>query len=517
MKIKSIISILVIFILVMSLFAGCGESNDDDKTTDSGTTNTNGTDNSSNDTDAANNTDEEAFEIVVELVTLGQDFTSLPLIEEEINKITLPEINATVKFLPIHIADHANKLSLMVASGEKLDLVMTGITTPLVGLASTNAIQPIGDLLDEYAPELVEKQGELLEATKFNGQVYAISADLYPAKAGGIVYNKEMADQYNVSVSERITLEDLSKIGEQLKQEGVYLTTPSDGALNSHDIYTPIADFGGDYAYGVIFDPVNSTEIVNYYASDEFREYALLLKSWMDQGYMPQDALTNGQNAQDVFRSEQVFYQFVNYSPGDKVQEARTWPFEVKLSQASDAILSTEVVQQFGYGIPVHCENPEAVVKFLNLIYTNADISNLLNHGIEGVEYQKVSDNIVEYVDGIDSSNAGYVRIFNRFGDAMQTYQMEPATEAFFDEIETFNEDAEKSKTLGYVFNAENVAGEVAAVNSVVSEYRPPLMAGAVSDVDQAIEEFNEALESAGINEIIEENRRQLGEWLAKQ
>ena len=37
-----------------------------------------------------------------------------------------------------------------------------------------------------------------------------------------------------------------------------------------------------------------------------------------------------------------------------------------------------------------------------------------------------------------------------------------------------------------------------------------------VDDVDAALATFNEQLENAGITRIIEENRRQLAEWMAQ-
>lgn len=516
---KKITTVLLLVVMAVSLFSGCSKSEKADQEVDasvSGSVNESSEkDASSGDTQEASS--EEPYEIIFEMVTLGQDFTSLAKMEEMINAITLPKINATVKFLPLHIADHATKLNLMVATGEKLDLVLTGITTPLAGLVAGNALLPLDEYLNDRAPELVEKQGRLLDAFRINGQIYSVSANLYPASSGGIMYNKDMADQYGIQIGDTTSLEKLTEIAPILKENGIYLTTPGDGALNSFGMYYPVSHFGGDYAYGAIFDPVNNTEIVNFYQSQEFKEYCLLLRDWYENGFIPADAMTNGQNGQDVFRSEQTFYSWTNVSPLDRVTQSNVWPFAIEMASTMEQTISTETVQEFGYGIPITCERPEVVIDFLNLIYTDAEISNILNNGIEGVEYQKVSDNIIKYVDGINFGNAGYVRIFNRYGDALQTYQWEPATEDYFTELKEYNENAKLTKTLGYVFDAQSVATELASVNSVVAEYRPALLAGVMDDVESALEDFNSALEAAGIEIIIEENRRQLGEWLASQ
>ena len=67
---------------------------------------------------------------------------------------------------------------------------------------------------------------------------------------------------------------------------------------------------------------------------------------------------------------------------------------------------------------------------------------------------------------------------------------------------------------MGYTFDPSNVSTALTAVSAVIGQYAPALDCGTV-DPEQVIPEFVESLESAGINEIIEENQRQLDEWLA--
>ena len=69
--------------------------------------------------------------------------------------------------------------------------------------------------------------------------------------------------------------------------------------------------------------------------------------------------------------------------------------------------------------------------------------------------------------------------------------------------------------TFGYSFDPSPVSGEVLAVTEVTSNYRPVLECGLADDVDAALDEFNRQLDEAGIDRIIEENQRQLDEWLA--
>lgn len=83
--------------------------------------------------------------------------------------------------------------------------------------------------------------------------------------------------------------------------------------------------------------------------------------------------------------------------------------------------------------------------------------------------------------------------------------------------MKNYSEDSKPSRTLGYVFQTDQVAAEVDAVSRVVNEYRPVLETGMTEDADKTLNQFLEALDEAGMEKIIEENRRQLGVWLKEQ
>jgi len=162
------------------------------------------------------------------------------------------------------------------------------------------------------------------------------------------------------------------------------------------------------------------------------------------------------------------------------------------------------------------CEEPEKVMAFLELLYQNADLANLFNHGIEGKHYEKVSERIIRYPQGINGENVGYGHIFSMYGDAMQQYQFEPADESFYEELIRFSKEAQPLLTLGYSFDTKKVASEIAAVKDVVNEFRPLLESGVLEEVDQALDTFLASLKEAGIDRIIMENQRQLDAWLPK-
>lgn len=153
-------------------------------------------------------------------------------------------------------------------------------------------------------------------------------------------------------------------------------------------------------------------------------------------------------------------------------------------------------------------------MQFLELLYQNEELANFFSHGIEGEHYEKVSERIIRYPEGINGENVGYGHIFSMYGDAMLQYQFEPADESFYEDLVHFSKEAQPLLTLGYSFDTKKVASEIAAVKDVVNEFRPLLESGVLEDVDQAMEVFLLSLKEAGIDRIIVENQRQLDAWL---
>ena len=69
----------------------------------------------------------------------------------------------------------------------------------------------------------------------------------------------------------------------------------------------------------------------------------------------------------------------------------------------------------------------------------------------------------------------------------------------------------------GFNFDNTNVATQVAAVEANIDTYYNPLINGLVDDVDVTIEQFKQALEAAGIRDVLEEMEKQASEYVASK
>jgi putative aldouronate transport system substrate-binding protein len=175
------------------------------------------------------------------------------------------------------------------------------------------------------------------------------------------------------------------------------------------------------------------------------------------------------------------------------------------------------------WGIPATCRNPEKTFQFLNMLYADNDLDNILTNGLEGVTYEVVTrgtrkgQDVIRYADGVNAANAPYIMPLHVFGDKLTISVFEPMTTEYFRMAEAFNAGLpanRRSLSLGYVFNATPVAAQEAAVRAVIEQYAGMITCGAQRP-DSILPEFQRALRDAGIAQVIAENQRQLNAWLA--
>lgn len=470
-------------------------------------------------TDAEQTAAEEPYVIAIENLTLANTYADTNEVEDAVNAIIMPMINCKIDIVNYHIADHANKVALAVAGGAKIDLINTGLTTTLSGYVADQVVIGLDDLLKEYAPHLSQKVSTIIKATTINKKIYAIPGNLYPGKSIGVGFNKSLLDTYDLKIPKIVNMDVLTAMGKVLKASGddVYLSNDADGSLSLFDVFYFSEVFDVNYSQGVIFNPLVNTKIINVYASESYLEYCKTIRMWYEKGYIPEDSITAGRTGQQTFNAGNILFQMMNFSPlGEQIAIKKGLPFEEVLVSTTPNVISQSSVQEYAWGITSTCKRPDKVMQFLELLYNNAEISNLMTHGIEGKHYIKVSEHILKYPDGINGDNVGYGRIFSMYGDMMQQYQFEPATESFYSDLESFYSRSKPLLTFGYSFDTDEVSSELAAVQDIVTEFRPLLECGVTDDVEETLRIFNEELKKAGIDRIIAENQRQLDAWLAE-
>ncbi len=156
-------------------------------------------------------------------------------------------------------------------------------------------------------------------------------------------------------------------------------------------------------------------------------------------------------------------------------------------------------------------------MKFLNALYTDPELANLVCSGIENVHYVKRDDNTIDFAEDLDAFTTGWPSGMGTFWPNITiTFPWAPNPPDYYQAWIDSNNNATASPALGFTFDSTNVADEIAACTNVVSQYYNTIVLG-LDNTEELLEKFRTELHSAGIDNIIEEKQTQLDAWAARQ
>ncbi|MCM1175944.1 MAG: ABC transporter substrate-binding protein [Blautia sp.] len=525
---KKVIATLLAGLLCVGMLSGCGGSSEAPADNASNTNDTGTADSGKNETVS----DGEIYEVVIQFPTLGDTPQDLQMVEDALNEITEPEIGVHVTFYPSSAFELNNTTTMMVSSGEKLDLAMCMFEGGAQGYVNKGMLIELDDLVEEYGQDILAAEGKAMAGGYYNGTLYAVPTEEKMGRVKAFECRKDLLEKYNIEYDEEkvYTLEELTEIFKTVKEgEGdKFYCIAANASEDAPYTYFAEADLlGADYGGGVLMNyGKGTTEVVNYFESDEFAEYCDVMRNWFEEGYFSSDCNTITDSSLVQLQSGNYFGMFSNAEPDMIASHSASMQAylqtDVVALRTTQPASRTQDYQVTQWMVPITCDNPEKTMQFLNMLYGRKDIVNLIYWGIEGTHYNRVegTENMVEFPEGIDRSNTPYAAILNVWGDKLKDYVMEPNDDGYVAMMQEFNNSISgeyTSDALGYCFNSDPVKTQYAAVNDVVTQYAKSTLGYGVVDPGPQLEEFLSALDAAGIDEIIAENQKQFDEWNAAQ
>jgi len=461
-----------------------------------------------------NQGDGKVEEITVAFPLVSTAPQDLQLVEDAVNKISEKKIKTRVKFLPINAGEWVQRMNLIFSGNEKLDLtyVAGGMYSNMVAKGQLVALD---ELLDKHGAGVKTAVGaKYMNTTKVNGKVYSVPTIRDLAGSYGLTMRKDLVDKHKIDVGSIKTLDDVARVLKTIKEAEPNITplVPGGAGQSFRDNYN-FVDQLGDYM-GVLPNFDNGLKVVNFFEMPEYRDFVKRLRQWYTDGYILKDAATNKIPTTELIRSGKAFSYLALQKPGFAAQETKATGTEMVVAELLPPSANTNNVTNAMWGIPIGSKLQDKAMQFLNLMYTDKDIVNLFDWGIEGKHYVKVQgkDNIIAYPEGKDATTNGYNMLGWMFGNQFLSYVMKDNDPDIWKKTEEFNKTAKPSKALGFVFDGSAVKTEYAAVVNVITQYKLPLETGSV-DPDKMLPEFIAKLKAAGIDKIIAEKQKQLDAW----
>lgn len=520
---KRLLSILLVLVLALSL-AACSGDNDGSSTASKTESNNTESGNTESSTLAAGGDLREPNLVTLDVVTMasGKEQADIDLVQAEMNKILEEKFNVNVNLIFLPFATYAEQTTLMLSSGDGADILPVYMI-PLPTCANAGQIIPLDDLLDAYGQGIKEQLGDYIECGRVGDDLYGVTTGRDLASSQGFAMRKDLADKYEIDYENIKTFDQLKEALIKVKEgeEGVWPVAVSAGENIRNWGWDPLGD--DIVNLGVLPNMGQDSTVVNLYDTPEYKELATTMYEWMNEGLIQADAVNTTEVASSLLQAGTAFGYFTNLKPGYAEENTSALGIEIVVSEMQEGLASTNNVSRATWTISSGCKNPEAAMKVLNELYTNAELSNLYMYGIEGTHYQVVEaagatngEDIIDYAEGLDATTSGY----RKSGTWLQPNQFighiwNGNAADYWDMTRAFNDNAIKSKAFGFTYDSANVNNEVTACTNVVAKYHKALLCGAL-EPEETLAKFNQELQDAGIDNIIAEKQVQLDAWLEK-
>jgi len=522
-SIKKSLSLILVLCMAVAMLAGCGNS-EDTAETKSTATEAEGT------TKAADEgSDEEMAEINIMILAMSDVSAGSEEVIAEINKITEEKINTHVNIEHVEMGTYVEQVGLRISGNEKLDLVLT---TPIEAagfssMTAQNQLMPLNDLLEEYAPDTLALLGDYIKGTTINDTIYSLPTYRALNSNSYLIMRKDILDELGLtekaqSLSSWTEFEEiLSEVTANKEIAGIAGNDGAGTVITLQGVWHDTDDFAGNTSYDSLGDTYKiiavdeeTDTVYNYFAADSYQAMIERVRGWYESGYVYKDSATSEEQGDTLLKTNVTFSTCVNSEIGVEVSRLSSTGYEVICPMIVAQPVITGSLTKFTWGVPVTSTEPEAAVKFLNLMYTDKDIANLLTWGVEGRDYV-VKDGEAVFPEGVDATTVSYHTADFLYGNQFLVYPWEGQGADFREVAKANLDEAGVSKYVGFSADTSSITNELSQLTNVIDQYKPSLESGAAEPA--VYDEFIQAMEAAGVDKVIEAYQIQLDAWLAEQ
>jgi len=457
----------------------------------------------------------EPYEVVMWIPgTEGKDHQ---MVMEEVNKIIsakLPNTTLNLKLVPA--SEYRDKFNKAMAAEEKVDIAwLANWQAYLVADGyDQGVLLPLDDLLAEYGQDILAACGEdwlKLHHMK-DGKNYFM-----PSWQGALVkryalfvketIGSQMPEGWFEKAEEFFTANDaydadtlkarLDKIEEVLEVAAAKDLLENGVNRDGMQFQRVLGTVFCNYREVVTHDNGVFT-VHKYYDNDVAEVYRETMHEWWEKGYVREDVLTVG-NVKDATTA---LYLQENNNPDWLTNQNASAPAPVMGSLMDEA--------EFGLGlstgttITIYSEMPERAMQVMNLIYSDADLYQLIVYGIEGTHYMTNSDGTITRAPAESRTYQGPDAW--RLGTCINSLPESVSSIGVYEKIKELEKTAENNPLLLFSFDATPVSAETTALTAATAHQ----FCFYQDNFEEAEEDFIELLYDSGYQAHFDEFVRQL-------
>jgi putative aldouronate transport system substrate-binding protein len=393
--------------------------------------------------------------------------------------------------------DWGNRRSLIVNTNEYFDILFNDMTTYASDVA-LGAYMDITDLVQTAAPKLYSFiPKSYWDACRIGGKIYAVPTYKDSSCTQYFVWDKAVADKYNIDYNNMHQLADLTDALKAVK-EGENITPfilTWDGLSAVYSWYDRMGS--GLPAIGVRYDD-SQRKVVAVFEQEDVMKDLKTLRAWYQSGIINADAATLPENPK---------YRFCFAAQGWSSAAKTVWGpqmgVEAVAVQWGDTVVSNETVQGSLNSISSSCKNPAKALELLQIVNTDSYVRDSLFYGLEGENFEYTADKKVHRIN-MDWTMAGYTQ-----GTFFAVTQTDDVDFNQWDEVKELNEQAKPSVLLGFVFDTSPVSDKLMNCIEIYNRYKAELLTGTV-EPEKCVADMMTEMRTAGFDDIVAEAQAQI-------
>lgn len=523
MKKRIVALLLTCTLAVGTLLAGCGKQ--EEKQSDSSQKTQESVESQASQTTSTEEVEElEPYTVTIWLA--GTESADDDMVVEAMNERIqefLP--NTSIEVSRFAFSEMTERTTKALAAGEKIDIVWSGYTNTPASLVNQDLVIPLDDLLPQYGQGIVDAVGgwDVVDAHRIKDKVYQLIS--WQGLVGGrraLMMNKELEkempdgwveefqqvilDNQEYSIEAKTAI--LTKWEEALKvakDKGILTEGLLKGTVT--DILWPGVELNQSYRVFVT-EKDGVYTVQNWYDNPVYKACADIWHEFWKKGYIREDIVVVGALEPTM---DNTFASTQDVTAEDYVE---LWNIKKGVDYTGIKLMpETTIVKGTSTGVcfPITGKNPERSMQVLNLIYTDAELYQLLIYGIEGTHYLANANGTITRPAKAERS---YVGIDNWvIGTCLNGLAEDVAQVGHYELLLESQETAKMPALLNFSFSAKDngVDTQLANFNALASEYDYMWYS---DDYEARYAEFCKKMKEAGADEYLEAYKKALSEYV---
>ncbi|OAB32508.1 hypothetical protein PMSD_16085 [Paenibacillus macquariensis subsp. defensor] len=486
---------------------------------------------------------EKAKEKLVELnfYMMNSPVNESERIMEKANKIIGEKINAKLNFIAVDGGTYADKMNLMINSGDDWDLAFTaswgGIN--FFENAAKGAYADLTDLLPKLAPETYSRvPAGLWDGVKVDGKIYAaVNYQQWGvAKREGFYFRKDIAEDLGFdwqAVKGKPTIEALKMVGPFLGQAKAkhpdmigFETSSAHSLFANSPLYWDMEPVGDMTTPGWI-NLDEPDKVINQFETPEFAQFAEIMRDWYNKGYVRKDGATVKDVTPDrkagkiIFAQGQGWPDSIDLPGQEQGMSMMTYKDAPAVNVSTTrTLIASGAGSNAAVAINSGSKNIEKAVELIELLNTDDELYKLITLGEKDVDFKWDETGQFTPIEGKYNFNYNDWQIGQSFSPTFSRaeYNTNAAGEKQKEGMSIVygaDKTADVSPLSGFVFETTPVKTQIANVASVTTEMVAAISSGSV-DPTTVVPKFLARMKTAGVDDIIKEKQAQYDAWRNK-